>query len=131
MFDQNKINSDEVVTRYLFSKHHFSIDKKIVKSSAFYPFPKKDFGKISVFRIDDLSDDEIWKLGYNEVALKRQKDILARGDIKVNDIFQINLDIKPEHENMHIRHSNIIFPDDDLKSKELAAELALITELKL
>lgn len=124
-----RIEKTEWVTRYIFSKKHFSKKNYTVKYGAFFPPPKHDKNRISVFRILYLSESEIWTLGQKEVAKKRKKTLLARADMLVNNIIIIGLNIKPENKGMHYRHANIIFPDNEIESKEMATELALKSKL--
>ena len=128
-----KINTiilkDEPITRYIFQKKHFSIENRRVKVGAFYPPPKNYPNEISVFRILGLLESEVWKLGDCEVASKRDKDIKARADVIVVDIIESNLSIEPDTKDQHDRHANIILPDDDIASKESAAELSLRAKL--
>lgn len=127
MIDKNKINNEETITRYIFQSNHYKISKNEIKASAFVP--PKDKNTTSVFRVQGLSEKGIWQLGKDEVAPTRGKDIKARGDVAVVDIFTIGLDIKPETKKSHKRHANIIFPPDEVDYSELAADLALKAQL--
>ena len=51
----------EKLTRFIFSKRHFSVEKKVVKYAAFMPPP--DSEDLSVFRISSLSEGEVWAIG--------------------------------------------------------------------
>jgi len=59
-----EINRQEVIARYITSKSGYSRQKDIVKPQAFMPPPNL---KLSVFRIDNLSEPEIWKIGIKKV----------------------------------------------------------------
>jgi len=61
----DNISPQEDLTRYLLSSNQFSPSNKRVKSSAFLP-PQNL--KLSVFRIKDLSNVNIWKIGTDKVA---------------------------------------------------------------
>lgn len=127
----NKIDDSEEITRFIFSRKQYSIENKIVKTTAFYPPPTNDPNNISVFRIKSLSENSIWELGYREVALKRRKDIKVRGDMIVGELRKEDVNIEPYTKDMHIRHANIILPSDELRAKTIASKIATLAILKI
>ena len=80
-----QISDQEVLARYITSKRWFSRQKEIVKPQAFMPPPNL---KLSVFRIENLSDPEIWKIGVKQVIdkMKQPKNLYGRADIQAVNI---------------------------------------------
>ena len=88
--------------------------------------------QLSIFRIKDLKDPEIWEIGIKQVVekMKQPKNLHGRADIKAVDIFDVDLQIEPD--NTPPRHANIInWPDQKEKVKSIAQELAAKASLRL
>lgn len=122
----NQVNSEENLTRYIFSTNNFSILNKRVKYPAFLPDSN---GETSVFRTSNLSDTEIWKIGDSEVAQKRGVPLLGRADISTFQVLIQNLKVIPD--NIPPRHATIIGWPEKSKQKLLAIELAANAQLYL
>ncbi|MFQ5754323.1 MAG: hypothetical protein ACE5HI_20245 [bacterium] len=91
-------------------------------SGRFNAFMPKD-GKTSVFRISNISDDEIWDIGDLKVAPKRGKPILGRADISALYVIAKGLEVHPNEPPE--RHADIAgWPDEKSKQKEIALDLA-------
>jgi len=122
-----QVSSEENLTRYILHTNHFSILHKRVKYAAFMPAPN---GETSVFRISNLSDNEIWGIGDREVAQKRSQPLLGRADILALHILSNKLKIAPD--NNPPRHANIIgWPREKSEQKLIAMELADNAQLHL
>ena len=67
----------EKLTRFIFSRRHFSTENKIVKYAAFMPPP--DSEDLSVFRISALSESEVWGIGRENV--QGERTLRARADL--------------------------------------------------
>jgi len=81
-------------------------------------------GETSVYRTQDLKEDEIFKIGRTYVAEKRNKPLKGRADIQASNVFDQNLNILPQPE-VHQRHCSIVdWPEDKAKIKEIALKLA-------
>ncbi len=114
------VKKEERLTRYILEKNKYSIEKKRVKYNAF--LPNKD-GQTSVFRTSELTDNEIWEIGNNEVARKVEKQLLGRGDIKASNVYENSLKIDTEGE--HLKHANIVnWPEEKSEQKLIAIEIA-------
>ena len=125
----DNISPQEDLTRYLLSKNNFIPSKKRVKSSAFLP-PQNL--KLSVFRIKDLSDENIWKIGTDKVAnrINPPKTLHARADFMADVAISKGLQIIPDKR--PIRHANIVgWPEEKPKRKEIALELAANAHLEI
>jgi hypothetical protein len=87
-------------------------------------------GETSVFRISNLSDNEIWEIGTSEVAQKRGLPLLGRADISAFHVFDKNLKVIPD--NKPPRHANIVgWPEEKSEQKLIAMELAENAQLHL
>lgn len=92
--DSDLIDDTEVVSRYLLSSSDFSASVSRIKPRAFEPSPQDKC--TSVFRIDGLQEDEIWGIGYENVAKPRDRRIHARADFSVAVLAKIGLTIRPK-----------------------------------
>jgi hypothetical protein len=91
---------DEVVTRYILSSSGYSVANLRVKPRAFEPSPSDHC--TSVFRIEGLQEDDIWKMGLREIVGTRPQRLHARADIPVSEILKLKLSIRPdEHPPRH------------------------------
>ncbi|HAX99291.1 MAG TPA: hypothetical protein DCY12_10505 [Candidatus Atribacteria bacterium] len=78
----------------------------------------------SVFRVSTLSENEIWKIGKDDVAKKREKKLHGRADIKAKDILEVGLAVEPETSS-HPLHANIVnWPLEKQKQNLFAMKLA-------
>ena len=124
--DSNSIDPDEVVARYLLSSSDFSYSR--VKPRALEPSPIDQC--TSVFRIDGLTENEIWDMGTRFVAEPRAKRVRARADITVSSVINSNLFVEP-HE-PPVRHALISGWSTEKHARMAKAqELAAHTSLKL
>jgi hypothetical protein len=124
-----KINGQEVIARYITSKRWYSREKNVVKPLAY--MPPSDL-RLSVFRIDNLSELEIWKIGFKEVIgkMNQSRNLHGRADIQALNIWENNLHIDPD--NTPLRHANIIgWPELKEERKSIAQELAAKASLSL
>jgi len=124
-----EINGQETIARYITSKSWYSRKKNIVKPQAFMPPPDLI---LSVFRIDNLSEPEIWKIGFKKVISKmnQPRNLHGRADIQALNILGNNLQIDPD--NTPPRHASIIgWPELKEKRKSIAQELAAKASLSL
>ena len=107
-------------SRYITSKKHFSKQNNYVKSAAFMPIRNQ---KLSVFCIDELVEEEIWEIGYNNISIPTSKEIYARANIEAEDILTTILEI--DNNNTPLRHTDIIgWPSEKEDQKGIALELS-------
>jgi hypothetical protein len=124
-----EIDGQETIARYLTSKRWYSREKNVVKPQAFMPPPDL---RLSVFRIDNLLEPEIWKIGFKKVIgnMNQPRNLHGRADIQALNILQINLQINPD--NTPPRHANIVgWPELKEERKSIAQELAAKASLML
>lgn len=119
-----EVVSSEILARFIFSNSMYRVDRSL-RHNVFMPNPKDN--ATSVFRISDISDDEIWKIG-DSVGINRGKVALGRADISAGNVMLNNLKIisdePPE------RYVNISgWPRERSKQKMIAIELASVAQL--
>lgn len=109
----------EELARYIFQSSHFS--QTGVKYAAFLP-PAN--GKTSVFRVDALSEAEIWEVAERYVVRETRSSLKARGSIQAQNALDQKLRVEAEL-TPHYRHANITGWDADRSEQRLQAiELA-------
>jgi hypothetical protein len=124
----NDVSPDEPLARYLFSRNHYSPEKKRVRHQAF--MPKDDNLEVSVFRIIGLTDIRIWKIGETIVHESGHPSLKGRADILTLVVQGRNLAVTPDKNPP--RHANIVgWPEDKSKRLQVAIELAERATLKL
>lgn len=124
-----EINGQEAIARYITSKRWYSRGKNVVKPQAF--MPPSDL-RLSVFRIDNLTEPEIWKIGFKKVIgkMNQPRNLHGRADIQALNILVNNLQIDPD--NTPPRHASIIgWPELKEERKSIAQELAAKASLRL
>lgn len=121
-----QINADEVLARYIFSRSQYSSSNQTVKYTAFIPPPEK---RLSVFRISDLTEDEIFTIGDN-IGILRSKSCVGRADIRATAVVESALSI--DADDIPLRHANIVgWPEEGSAIKLKAIELAEKAQLYL
>jgi hypothetical protein len=102
------------------SKNAFSVQNNRVKVSAFMPNRERE---LSVFRIQDLPEEQIWEIGQRYVSEPQSKTLYARGDVLASVVTENNLTIDPDDHPP--RHANVLgWPEDKSAQKLIATELA-------
>lgn len=120
------VGKDENLSRFVFSKSHFSRESRRVKMEAYMP----SRGQVSVFRVDQLTESAIWEIG-SDIARNRERTLYARGDTKANEVRKAGLDILPDEPPP--RHANLVgWPKNDKsRQKLIALEVAAVATLVL
>jgi hypothetical protein len=109
--------TSETVSRFLLEGDIRS--DNTIRHSAFTPPPSL---KLSVFRVDSLSDHEIWNLAIEKVEPQRGK-VIGRGDLPVVAVLGENLQVIPD--SPPSRHADICgWPGDRAKRVTIAQTLA-------
>ncbi len=127
---EEEVSPSESVSRFIMQKTYYRSSTQTVKYNAF--MPNRD-GESSVYRIIDLGDEEIFEIGRRFVAdvMEKPKPLLGRADIVVSKVLKRDLKVKP-YPNPHPRHANIVnWPEDKLKHKIIALQLAEEADLHL
>lgn len=119
--------TNEPLTRFIFSRNHFSASQRRVKHQAF--LPPVDL-RLSVFRIESLTEAEVWRIG-DEIEAGRSERVRARADLPSSEVIRIGLSAVPDEPPP--RHANIVdWPADDKDGRKiLAMELAAVASLAI
>lgn len=119
--------TDEPLTRFIFSRNHFSAAQNRVKHQAF--LPPADL-KLSVFRIAGLIEAEVWRIG-DDIQAARSERIRARADLPSNEVMRVGL--RTIRDEPPARHANIVdWPSEDKDGRKiLAMELAAVASLAM
>lgn len=123
------VSPTESLGRYLPQRAYYSIAKNSVKPQAF--MPPLDL-RLSVFRIDGLQLEEIWKIGQREVidASPQPRELYGIADVKALKVQENDLEVEPD--NIPPRHANIIgWPEEKAQRMLIAQELAAGAKLVL
>jgi len=116
-----EVTPQETLTRYVISKSHFRKDLQTVKPDAFIPHP---YHELSVARLLELSEEEIWSLG-KKVATARvpPKTLHGRGDIQTSAILEEGLQVKATPLSDNPNHADITnWPMEDKPAQKLIAQ---------
>jgi hypothetical protein len=125
---EESIQPSEPVARFITQKAYYRSEIKTVKHNAFMPNRE---GQTSIYRIIDLDNPEIFKIGQRFVADQMNKPLLGRADIKVSTILEKDLSVISDPD-PHPRHANIVdWPEEREKYRLIAVELADEAELHL
>jgi len=118
----------EVTSRYLRQSPHYAPSDRRVKWRAFSPHPGDH--KTSVFRVQGLTESEIWSLGDEHVGRPSGNEILALAELSVEQITNAGLLVEPaEPPPRHANIANWPVEKDEWMSK--AQELAAVAILRL
>jgi hypothetical protein len=82
---------DEVVARYLTQSNHFTASTGRVSMRAFLPEGQPNAYETSVFRVQELTETQIWNTGDEYVAIPRGKPVYARAELAVKTITNMRL----------------------------------------
>ncbi len=105
---EEHINDSEPLTKFLEDKNDYEVATGTIKVSAFYPSNK--YAAISVFRILNLIDEDVWSIADSFVAPKRSPrngSYRARADLKASDVRETGLRVEAETSE-HPRHADIL-----------------------
>lgn len=121
------VRGDEIIARFIFSSRHFVIGTGRVKYGAYQPARN---GEASVYRVNQLSMNEVWEIG-KEYVESEQRKIRACAKTIATNITRHDLKITPDTK-VHIRHANIVaWPQEKDEIKMLAIEIANSSKLHL
>jgi hypothetical protein len=125
-FDQAPTRG-EALSRFIFSRSHFSPGQNRVKPGAL--LPSKDSLETSVFRTVGLYPPEIQRIG-NTVDEPSGPTLKAWGNVLAGIVFDVGLNVRPD--NVPERHAAIIgWPQQKDEQISLAQQLAEAATLHL
>lgn len=114
------IDPTETLTRFLYFKNHYRPLDHTVRHAAFMP-PKNKL--LSVFRIFDLRENEVWRLG----DTLRTESPLGRADLKTIVVTESGLTV--DADDIPPRHANIMGWSDE--SSEIKLKAMILAEKAL
>lgn len=126
----SEVSPSESLARYLTHKNHYSLLYNSVRPAAFQPPSNL---RLSVFRIDGLTFEEVWGIGQVDVinAMPQpKKNLHGFADIKASAVCEKNLDVDPDDNPP--RHADIVgWPQEKSECNLIAQELAASAILRL
>jgi len=99
----DEIEPTEPIARYIFSSSHYAATIGRVKPAAFMP---PENLQTSVFRIQGLTDNEVWSLGFRHVATPGRPSLKARADFIAESVDDARLVLR--FDNTPPRHTSIV-----------------------
>jgi hypothetical protein len=115
------VSQSETVTRFLLDKSNIRKDGSLHWRAV---MPDSTDNETSVFRIDNLSMQDIWSLGDEKVARIRTKVLVGRGDLIAADVYYQSLKISPDNDD-ESKHAAIVgWPTDKHAKRQAAIDLA-------
>jgi hypothetical protein len=123
------VNDSESLARYLTQSNHFHLPTNSVRAKAFEPPANL---RLSVFRIDGLTIEDVWRLGQTNVMdrMPQPRTLYGIANIKVGPTQDLNLTVYADNDPP--RHASVVgWPDDKSARKLIAMELAANAKLVL
>jgi hypothetical protein len=115
-----EVDGAELLARYAVDKSYYRPSDGSVRHNAFMPGSD---GATSVFRISEISEDDVWIIGRQYVGEPRGKRLLGRAQITAGKVFAQGLQVQLQEPPP--RHAGIVgWPDEQPKQKEIALRLA-------
>lgn len=130
-----ELGAEELVSRVIYSRRHFSPSTGRAKPNAFNPFPHNELSTIYITGLGDLA---IWKIARSTVGTQPGRDtIYARADVPVKEFLREKLKTILDNKSFE-RHTSIVgWPDMDDPNqrkecwKEICVKLSESPETKL
>ena len=123
-------DSEDVLARFLLKKNHFKRTENRPTPEAFMPPPDL---KLSVYKITNIPQDEIWMLGRTVLEQHPQPRLYGRADVRVGAVHDQKL--KAIQDDNPPRHVNVIgwpsYADGKDLMKSLAQQLARSAKLDM
>jgi hypothetical protein len=116
--DAPVLTAEDILSRFLEHKRHFSKTNNRVKPDRF--LPRDDHGTLqtSTFHTTGLTEDAIWDLG-----VSHRGSVRGRGDVAVQDVRDVRLHVVPDYD--PFRHVGLTgWPVEFQEQMTIAQELA-------
>lgn len=116
------VDLTELLSRYIFSRHHINQQMRSIKADAFMPHPHQE---LSVTRNRDATEIEVWRIG-RHIATTRAKPLIGRGDVAAALYVQQGLRVAADPIPGNPNHANVEgWPANDKpRQKAIAQEIA-------
>lgn len=116
----------EVLSRFIFSRNHFSPGNSRVKPDAF--LPSRDPVETSVFRTTGLARGDVQSIGEG-VGSASSRSLKAWADVLAGAVYDVGLQVRPD--NVPERHAAIVgWPAHKDEQLSLAQQLAEAATLR-
>jgi len=119
------IDHQEITARFLVSRSHVNKQAMTVKADAFVP---PNTNKLSVTRLIEITDDEIWGIGQSVADThKPSRTLRGRADVLASAFIYHNLEVIPQAVEGNPNHANVIgWPStaDEFGQMMIAKEIA-------
>jgi len=130
MLDPSKIpdvDSHEMTARFVVSKRHMNRQSLTLKADAFVPHPHEE---LSVTRLIEMTESEIWGIGRNIAAARTPRRTLrGRGDVLAATYVGQQLEVVAVPVEGNPNHANVTgWPpaDDEDRRLMIAKEIAAV-----
>ena len=122
------VDAEEMTARFVVSKRHINRQTSTLKADAFVPHL---YEELSVTRLIEITEDEIWTVGRNIAAARvPPRTLRGRGDVLAATYFrQENLNVVADPVAGNPNHANVTgWPsaDDEFAQVMIAKEIAAV-----
>jgi hypothetical protein len=126
--DPLSLFESDQLSRFLFQKGEFSVDKRIVKRAAF--MPARESRTTSVFQTTGLRDVEILTIARTHVEPERKKEVLGWANLQAQAVHKTGLQTR--YDNNPPRHVELVgWPIEKDRQHSIAQLLAAAASLNL
>ncbi len=121
------IGEEELTTRYIVSRQHVNKQTRTVKAEAFVPHPYTD---LSVTRLIEITDAEVWSLGENVARVRvPPRTLQGRGDVLAATFLGQQLQVVPDPVEGNPNHAIVTgWADDEPGQLMVAKEIAAVAK---
>ncbi len=124
------VDAEEMTARFVVSKRHINRQTLTLKADAFVPHP---YEALSVTRLIEITEDEIWAVGRNVAAARTPpRTLRGRGDVlAATYLRQDNLKVVADPVEGNPNHANVTgwpSPDDEAGQVMIAKEIAAVAK---
>ncbi len=121
------VDYQEMTARFVVSKRHVNRQTLTLKANAFVPHP---YEELSVTRLIEITEDEIWEVG-NHIAAARTppRTLRGRGDVLAATYMGQKLEVISDPVDSNPNHANVTgWPsaDDEAGQVMIAKEIAAV-----
>lgn len=121
------LGPQDLLARFLLYKGYYRRESRRVMHQAFMPNRE---GAVSVFRTDDLSESDIWRIGRALVADPQGKPLHGRAEITVS--VPLGMGLQVDADAAPSRHANITgWPGPERKDRQISLAQRLAAEATL
>ena len=120
------VDSNECLSRFIYSSRHIRSDSGTIKADAFIPHPPEE---LSVNRDRDATDEETWSIGAS-ISAQRKRTLHGRGDVVAATYQRQKLKTVAAPVDGNPNHVNVTqWPSDKAGQKLIAQEIAAVSKL--